>query len=103
LSANFRNRTLAWCGCFDPRRRVNSTVGCFVMNIDRNSAERISALLESAIREPHESIEMAQRTLTDSDYEAFKRGAGMAIAKISYECLDPIYAIFPDLAPPGVL
>ena len=73
------------------------------MNIDRSSAERISALLESAIRELHESIEIAQRTLTDSDYEAFKRGAGMAIAKISYECLDPIYAIFPDLAPPGVL
>jgi len=74
------------------------------MNIDRSSAERISALLESAIRESlHESIEIAQRTLTDSDYEAFKRGAGMSIAKISYECLDPIYVIFPDLAPPGVL
>jgi hypothetical protein len=73
------------------------------MNIDRASAERISALLESAIRGLHESIEIAQRTLTDADYEAFKRGAGMSIAKISYECLDPIYAIFPDLAPPGVL
>ena len=73
------------------------------MNIDRASAERISVLLESAIRELHESIEIAQRTLTGTEYENFKRGAGMSIAKISYECLDPIYVIYPDLAPPGVL
>jgi hypothetical protein len=85
------------------RRRVNSTVGCFVMKIDRTSAERISALLESAIRELAESIEIAQQALDDSDYGAFKRGAGISIGKISHECLDPIYAEYPDLAPPGVL
>ena len=73
------------------------------MTIDRASAERISALLESAIRELAESIEIAEQVLADSDYEVFKRGAGMSLAKISYECLDPIYAEYPDLAPPGVL
>ena len=73
------------------------------MTIDRENAERISALLESAIRELHESIMIAQQALTESDYEAFKRGAGMSLAKISYECLDPIYVQYPDLAPPGVL
>ena len=73
------------------------------MTIDRATAERISALLESAIRELAESIEIAQQVLSDSDFEAFKRGAGMSLAKISYECLDPIYAEYPDLAPPGVL
>ena len=46
------------------------------MDIDRGSAERISALLESAIRELHESIEIAQRTLSEADYEAFKSAAG---------------------------
>jgi hypothetical protein len=73
------------------------------MNIDRTTAERISTLLESAIRGIHESIEIAEKTLTGTDYDTFKHGAGMAIANISYECLDPIYAIYPDLAPPGVL
>lgn len=73
------------------------------MNMDRASAERISVLLESAIRELVESIEIAQQTLTDTEYESFKRGAGMSIAEISYESLEPIYAIYPDLAPPGVL
>ena len=85
------------------RRRVNSIVGCLVMTIDRPSAERISALLESAIRELAESIEIAQQILADSDFEVFKRGAGMALAKISYECLDPIDVEYPDLSPPGVL
>ena len=85
------------------RRRVNSAVGCFVMTIDRANAERISGLLEPAICALAESMEIAQQVLADSDYEAFKRGAGMALAKISYECLDPIYAEYPDLAPPGVL
>jgi hypothetical protein len=78
-------------------------VGCFLMTIDRANAERISALLESAIRELAESIEIAEQVLAGSDFEAFKRGAGMSLAKISFECLDPIYAEYPDLAPPGVL
>jgi hypothetical protein len=73
------------------------------MNIDRANAERICALLEPAIRQLHESIMIAQQALTGPEYEAFKRGAGMSLAKISYECLDPIYAEYPDLAPPGVL
>jgi hypothetical protein len=73
------------------------------MTIDRANAERISALLESAITELAQSVEIAQRVLADSDFEAFKRGAGMSLAKMSYECLDPIYAEYPDLAPPGVL
>jgi hypothetical protein len=73
------------------------------MTIDRARAERVSALLESAIRGLAESMEIAEQVLADSDYEAFKRGAGMSLAEISYECLDPIYAEYPDLAPPGVL
>jgi hypothetical protein len=84
-----------------PPRQLRRSV--LFMNIDRSNAERISALLESAIRQLHESIEIAQQALTPSDYETFKRGAGMSLAKISYECLDPIYAKYPDLAPPGVL
>jgi len=63
----------------------------------------IVQLLESAIAELHESIMIAQTALSEAEYEAFKRGAGMSLAKISYECLDPIYAEYPDLAPPGVL
>jgi len=73
------------------------------MKMDRASAERIVVLLESAIRELNESIWIAQRSLTSAEYEAFKRGAGMSIAKISYECLDPIHTTYPDLKPPGVL
>jgi hypothetical protein len=73
------------------------------MTMQRNHAERIVQLLESAIAELHESIMIAQTVLPEAEYETFKRGAGMSLAKISYECLDPIYAEYPDLAPPGVL
>ena len=71
--------------------------------MQRSHAERIVELLESAITELHKSIMIAQTALSGAEYEAFKRGAGMSLAKISYECLDPIYAEYPDLAPPGVL
>jgi hypothetical protein len=37
------------------------------MTIDRANAERISVLLESAIRQLAESIEIAEQVLADSD------------------------------------
>ena len=70
--------------------------------MQRSYAERIVPLLQSAMAELNESIWIAQTALSGVEYEAFKRGAGMSIAKISYECLDPIYREYPDLAPPGV-
>jgi len=66
--------------------------------MERRDAERIVRLLQSAIGELHDSIVIAQTALTEAEYEIFKRGAGMSIAKISYECLDRTYTEYPDLA-----
>jgi hypothetical protein len=71
--------------------------------MDKVTARRVSALLEAAIAKLSETLEVTERSVTPDEYETLKRGAGIAIGRISHEMLDPIYRQHPDLAPPGVL
>jgi len=71
--------------------------------MDKATARQVSALLEQAIGKLSEAVDIAQRSLSPAEYETLRRGAGLAIGRISHELLDPIYEQFPDLAPPGVL
>jgi len=71
--------------------------------MDKTTARQVSALLEAAIAKLSEALDVAERSVPPQEYESLKRGAGVAIGRISHELIDPIYEQFPDLAPPGVL
>ena len=70
--------------------------------MDKATAARVSALLEAAIGKLSEAVETAQRSAPPDEYESLRRGAGLAIGRISHEMLDPIYEQYPDLTPPRV-
>ena len=67
--------------------------------MDREDAQKISRTLEENIKNLGKSLKPAEGAMTDGEYEVFKRQVGLAIGKISYELLDPIYLQYPDLAP----
>jgi hypothetical protein len=71
--------------------------------MDRPTAQALSALVEAAIAKLSESVVVAEQSLTANEYASFKREVGLSIGRLSHDLLDPIYAQFPDLAPPGVL
>jgi hypothetical protein len=71
--------------------------------MERASAKVIAEALEGAITQLTRSLWHAQQSLPPSELVAFKRSVGLAIGRVSHELLDPIYAEYPDLAPPGVL
>lgn len=70
--------------------------------MQKAAAETITRLVESAIATLSESLTEAQHSMSPADFERFKRTVGIAIGNISTQALDPIYAQFPELAPPGL-
>ena len=71
--------------------------------MDKATAKQVAALLEEAIGKLSQALDIAQRSVPPPEYETLRRGAGLAIGRISHELLDPIYEQFPELAPPSVL
>jgi hypothetical protein len=70
--------------------------------MNKATAVRVSALFEAAIGKLSEAVEAAERSAPPDEYESLRRGAGLAIGRISHEMLAPIYEQFPDLTPPGL-
>lgn len=71
--------------------------------MDRAVAKAITEQLEGAIARLSQSLAVAQQALPPGEFTAFQKSVGLAIGRLSHELLDPIYAEYPDLAPPGVL
>ncbi len=71
--------------------------------MEREAAAAVAATLEDAIAQLTQSLSHAKRGLSQVEFDAFQRTIGLAIGRLSHELLDPIYAEYPDLAPPGVL
>ena len=71
--------------------------------MEHESAKAIAESLECAIEHLTLSLQQAQQSLPPSEFAAFKKSVGLVIGRVSHELLDPIYAVHPDLAPPGVL
>ena len=71
--------------------------------MDKPTAHAISTLVESSIGKLSESLLVAENSLNAEEYAWFRREVGIAIGRLSHDVLDPIYAQFPDLAPPGIL
>ncbi len=71
--------------------------------MERESASAVASSLEDAIAHLTRSLAPAKQGLSPTDFDRFQMAIGLAIGRLSHELLDPIYAQYPDLAPPGVL
>jgi hypothetical protein len=71
--------------------------------MERGVAIHIAEHLECAIGHLSSSLSAASKHMSPHEFAAFQRTIGLSIGKLSHEVLDPIYAEYSDLAPPGVL
>jgi hypothetical protein len=71
--------------------------------VERIAAQAIAASLEAAIARLSESLVHAENGLPPHEFALFQKQIGLAIGHLSQDLLDPIYAEYPDVAPPGVL
>jgi hypothetical protein len=71
--------------------------------MDKATAAAVSRSLEDAIARLTETLSLAERQMSADEFAEFKRHVGLAIGRISHDLLDPLYAAYPELAPPGVL
>lgn len=71
--------------------------------MQKENAKTVVAHLENAIASLSSALHAAREGASTEEYEVIQRAVGLSIARLSHEALDPIYAKFPELAPPGVL
>ena len=69
--------------------------------MDRPTAERIKQRGESAIRELHSIlvVENTQKGCTSEEFDALRRGIGLAMGIIDTELLSIVYRQYPELDP----
>jgi len=66
-----------------------------------DTAKQIKELMLEVDRQLEDSMKMVERTCPPEEYKAYMKAVGLAVSRIVFDVIEPLYKMHPELKPPG--